>query len=96
MRYFRAYHIYTNLRRKFTFKRIFMSYTQMTPTKIMRCFMDIQMVVLIVLSIMLVIKIVYLVVFKRPEQQDDEHSHDHHSHSHHSHGRHYRGHHHDS
>ncbi|GGN36526.1 MULTISPECIES: hypothetical protein [Marinomonas] len=49
--------------------------------------MDIQMVVLIALSVMLVIKIIYLVVFKRPEQEDD-HSHGHHSHS--------RGHHHDS
>ncbi|NLQ18851.1 hypothetical protein HGG82_14685 [Marinomonas sp. M1K-6] len=44
--------------------------------------MDIQMIVLIALSVMLVIKIVYLVFFKRPEQAA-HHTHRHHSHGHH-------------
>ena len=42
--------------------------------------MNLQMVVLIVLSIMLVAKIIYLAFFARPEYDDQE---NHHIHGHH-------------
>jgi hypothetical protein len=44
--------------------------------------MDIQMIVLLALSVMLVSKSVYLVAFKRSDHEH-HHSHGHHSHSHH-------------
>ena len=43
--------------------------------------MDFQMIVLITLSVMLVIKIVYLVFLRQPEQRCDKRSHsEHHDH----------------
>jgi hypothetical protein len=45
--------------------------------------MDIQMIVLIALSVMLVIKIVYLVAFKRSDHEHHHSQDHHHSHGHH-------------
>lgn len=42
--------------------------------------MSLQMIVLIILSVMLVAKIVYLAFFVRPEHDNQE---DHHAHGHH-------------